>query len=210
MSSEADAFLDTLRQDVKDKIIYNVDKVANGYMDKDLFKKLDDTDIWEFRTLYKGIQYRLLAFWDTDAETLVIATHGFVKKTQKTPRKEINKAEAVRILYFNSKKISIWKQLNFIPLMKLRIKHIGEVGTPHRDKYEAELQSFLIGEAIKKARKSQNMTQEELAQKIGVQRSQVSKIESGRNLTLSTIARVFKAMGMKASLSISGLGSITL
>ena len=104
MSSEADAFLDTLRQDVKDKIIYNVDKVANGYMDKDLFKKLDDTDIWEFRTLYKGIQYRLLAFWDTDAETLVIATHGFVKKTQKTPREEINKAEAVRILYFNSKK----------------------------------------------------------------------------------------------------------
>ena len=104
MSSEADAFLDTLRQDVKDKIIYNVDKVANGYMDKDLFKKLDDTDIWEFRTLYKGIQYRLLAFWDTDAETLVIATHGIVKKTQKTPRKEINKAEAVRILYFNSKK----------------------------------------------------------------------------------------------------------
>lgn len=104
MSSEADAFLDTLRQDVKDKIIYNVDKVANGYMDKDLFKKLDDTDIWEFRTLYKGIQYRLLAFWDTDAETLVIATHGFVKKTQKTPHKEINKAEAVRILYFNSKK----------------------------------------------------------------------------------------------------------
>ena len=104
MSSEADAFLDTLRQDVKDKIIYNVDKVANGYMDKDLFKKLDDTDIWEFRTLYKGIQYRLLAFWDTDADTLIIATHGFVMKTQKTPRKEINKAEAVRILYFNSKK----------------------------------------------------------------------------------------------------------
>ena len=104
MSSEADAFLDTLRQDIKDKIVYNVDKVANGYMDKDLFKKLDGTDIWEFRTLYKGIQYRLLAFWDTDAETLVIATHGFVKKTQKTPSKEINKAEAIRKLYFISKK----------------------------------------------------------------------------------------------------------
>lgn len=104
MSSEADAFLDTLRQDIKDKIVYNVDKVANGYMDKDLFKKLDGTDIWEFRTLYKGIQYRLLAFGDTDAETLVIATHGFVKKTQKTPSKEIDKAEAIRKLYFNSKK----------------------------------------------------------------------------------------------------------
>ena len=97
--------------------------------------------------------------------------------------------------------------IKFYTLDEVKDKHIGEVGTPHRDKYEAELQSFLIGEAIKK---SQNMTQEELAQKIGVQRSQVSKIESGRNLTLSTIARVFKAMGMKASLSISGLGSITL
>ena len=63
---------------------------------------------------------------------------------------------------------------------------------------------------IKKARKSQNMTQEELAQKIGVQRAQVSKIESGRNLTLSTVARVFRAMGMEASLSIAGFGSITL
>lgn len=141
MSSEADAFLDTLRQDVKDKIIYNVDKVANGYMDKDLFKKLDDTDIWEFRTLYKGIQYRLLAFWDTDAETLVIATHGFVKKTQKPPRKEINKAEAVRILYFNSKN-KYMEAIKFYTLDEVKDKHIGEVGTPHRDKYEAELQSF--------------------------------------------------------------------
>lgn len=100
--------------------------------------------------------------------------------------------------------------IKFYSLDEIKDKHIGKVGTPHRDNYETELQSFLIGEAIKKARKAQNMTQEELAQKIGVQRSQVSKIESGRNLTLSTIARVFKAMGMKASLSVPGLGSITL
>ena len=100
--------------------------------------------------------------------------------------------------------------IKFYTLDEVKDKHIGKVGTPHRDKYEAELQSFLIGEAIKKARKSQNMTQEELAQKIGVQRAQVSKIESGRNLTLSTGARVFRAMGMEASLSIAGFGSITL
>ena len=99
--------------------------------------------------------------------------------------------------------------IKFYTLDEVKDKHIGKVGTPHRDKYEAELQSFLIGEAIKKARKSQNMTQEELAQKIGVQRAQVSKIESGRNLTLSTVARVFRAMGMEASLSIAGFGSIT-
>ncbi|MGM9763597.1 MAG: type II toxin-antitoxin system RelE/ParE family toxin [Candidatus Cryptobacteroides sp.] len=104
MSGEVDAFLSTLKQDVRAKIIYNVDKVANGFMDKDLFKKLENTDIWEFRTLYKGIQYRLLAFWDTETETLVVATHGFIKKTQKTPRKEIAKAEAIRKMYFETKR----------------------------------------------------------------------------------------------------------
>lgn len=104
MSEEVDAFLDTLRQDVRAKMIYNVDKVANGYVDKDRCKKLEDTDIWEFRTLYRGIQYRLLAFWDTESDTLVVATHGFIKKTQKTPRKEISKAEAIRKIYFETKK----------------------------------------------------------------------------------------------------------
>jgi len=105
MSSEADAFLDTLRGEVKNKIIYNADKIANGHLDKDLFKKLENTDIWEFRTLYAGIQYRLLAFWDTKKDTLVIATHGFIKKAQKTPRKEIAKAEAIRKAYFETKRI---------------------------------------------------------------------------------------------------------
>lgn len=104
MSAEVDAFLGRLKEDVRAKIIYNVDKVANGFMDKDLFKKLENTDIWEFRTLYKGIQYRLLAFWDTESETLVVATHGFIKKTQKTPRKEIDKAEAIRKMYFEMKR----------------------------------------------------------------------------------------------------------
>lgn len=44
------------------------------------------------------------AFWDTEEETLVIATHGIVKKTQKTPLKEIAKAEEIRKEYFNNKK----------------------------------------------------------------------------------------------------------
>ena len=48
--------------------------------------------------------------------------------------------------------------ITFYTLDEVKDNHIGEVGTPHRDKYEAELQSFFILEAIKKARKSQNMT----------------------------------------------------
>jgi len=66
-----------------------------------LFKKLTD-DIWEFRTLYHGTQYRLLAFWDktSRAETLVISTHGFIKKKGRVPDNDIGKAKKLRIEYF--------------------------------------------------------------------------------------------------------------
>lgn len=89
-------------------------------------------------------------------------------------------------------------------------KHIGKKGTLVRDKFEEDLQSFLIGEAIKKARQSKNLTQEELGNLIGVQRAQISRIESGKNLTLSTLAKVFKAMGISAKLEIDNLGKVAL
>ena len=156
-----------------------------------------------FCTLYKGIQYRLLAFWDTDAGNVGHCHAWIVKKTQKTPRKEINKAEAVRILYFNSKN-KYMEAIKFYTLDEVKDKHIGEVGTAHRDKYEAELQSFWLG-SHKKAQIPKHDPRG-----IGT-KNQCTAFTSiqdrkGRNLTLSTIARVFKAMGMKASLSISGLG----
>jgi transcriptional regulator with XRE-family HTH domain len=72
------------------------------------------------------------------------------------------------------------------------------------------MQSFLVGEAIKRTRKSQNLTQEELAKKLGIQRAQVSKIENGNNLTISTISRVFSALGVNVSLNVPGVGNISL
>lgn len=99
---EAVVFLESLPDKVKDKIAYNISK-SRYFMDKELFKKLND-DIWEFRTIYQGFKYRLLAFWDNDTGNLVIATHGFVKKTQKTPVSEIAHAEALRNKYFKEKK----------------------------------------------------------------------------------------------------------
>ena len=70
-----------------------------------IFKKLQD-EIWEFRSKYLGNQHRLLAFWDksNNRNTLVIATHGFIKKTSKVPKNEIQKAEKIRSEYFSSKK----------------------------------------------------------------------------------------------------------
>nr|WP_129730495.1 type II toxin-antitoxin system RelE/ParE family toxin [Parabacteroides goldsteinii] len=101
-SDEAIDFLDSIDVKAKAKIMYNVNK-SKFVLDKELFKKLDGTDIWEFRSVYNGIAYRLLAFWDTEKDTLVIATHGFIKKTQKTPLKEIVKAKEIRKQYFDSK-----------------------------------------------------------------------------------------------------------
>ena len=100
---EAISFLRSLDGKVAAKIMYNVSK-SKYALDKELFKKLGNTDIWEFRTLYNGIAYRLFAFWDVDKKALVVATHGFVKKTQKTPRKELDKAIAIRKQYYENKK----------------------------------------------------------------------------------------------------------
>lgn len=100
---EGEDFINSLSPAVIRKMFYNIDKVAGGVKDPELFKKLGDTDIWEFRTLWMGMAYRLFAFWDKDGETLVVATHGLVKKTQKTPKSEIERAQAIRKEYFDNK-----------------------------------------------------------------------------------------------------------
>jgi phage-related protein len=89
--------------------LYNIRKAQCGH-DPELFKKLTD-EIWEFRTLYQGLQYRLLAFWDktNTMDTLVILTHGFIKKRSKVPENEILKAKQLRIKYFESKAKQIKK-----------------------------------------------------------------------------------------------------
>ena len=100
---EADKFLSKLDAKSVAKVLYKIE-IAEQTNDPKLFKKLQN-DIWEFRTKYAGIQIRLLAFWDkTDAsETLVFATHGFIKKVDKIPSNEIDRAKAIRIKYFEDK-----------------------------------------------------------------------------------------------------------
>ena len=101
---DAYQFLKSLERKHYEKILYNIHK-AQSEPDAALFKKLHH-DIWEFRTLYQGIQYRFLAFWDksNNNDTLVISTHGFLKKQSKIPDNEIQKAIQLRIKYFNGKK----------------------------------------------------------------------------------------------------------
>lgn len=96
-------FINSLQENAQKKVVYNINRVKNGEMDRELFKKIDDSGIWEFRTIFNGGQYRLLSFWDTERNALVVATNGFVKKTQKTPRKEIDRAKALRNEYLKNR-----------------------------------------------------------------------------------------------------------
>lgn len=100
---EAKGFLDGLDEKARDKIVYNIWR-ARGTNDKELFKKLQD-EIWGFRTKFNKTYYRLFAFWDkTDKQdTIVVSTHGLIKKTDKIPKSEIDRAEKLREKYFNDK-----------------------------------------------------------------------------------------------------------
>lgn len=97
-------FIENLDLKTRNKIYYNIDK-SRLINDPKLFKKLTD-NIWEFRTKYSGLQYRLFAFWDkTDkTKTLVISTHGIIKKVDKVPKADIEKAKQIRADYFEHKK----------------------------------------------------------------------------------------------------------
>lgn len=95
-------FLKSLNPKILSKIYANMQKVQEGVNDKDIFKKLTGTDFWEFRTHYSGMSYRLIAFWDKKERSLVVCTHGFVKKSQRTHEKEIAKAESIRLDYEKS------------------------------------------------------------------------------------------------------------
>ena len=100
---EAIEFMDSLDQKSQLKIYYNIKK-AQLTNDPELFKKLND-NIWEFRTLYNKSYIRIFAFWDKTQgqNTLVLSTHGLIKKTGKTPTSELDKAERIRKQYFEQK-----------------------------------------------------------------------------------------------------------
>lgn len=92
----------------------------------------------------------------------------------------------------------------------------GPIGTMERDEMEAQLKedlnAYLLGEAIKKARQAQELTQEQLGERVGVQKSQISKLEKGKSvITLPTISRIFRALGVQtAALDLGTQGKVIL
>lgn len=98
---------------------------------------------------------------------------------------------------------------------EVKDKVLGKIGTPVRDEHErrveAALHAYRIGEAIKKARIEQNLTQEELGERIGVKRAQISRLEKGYSISIPTMSRVFKALGVPtASIDLGKIGKVAL
>ena len=92
--------------------------------------------------------------------------------------------------------------------------HLGEIGTPQRDAFETEVkeavQAYHIGNAIKQTRLQQNLTQKQLGERMGVQKSQVSRIESGKSIPLASMMRAFRALGVQVALEMEGIGKVAL
>ncbi|MDY5685113.1 MAG: helix-turn-helix transcriptional regulator [Prevotella sp.] len=107
-------------------------------------------------------------------------------------------------------------KMNLTPLSTMVDEVWGKKGTPRRDAMEEQLKeevnSYYLGEAIRKARLAQNLTQEELGKRVGVQRSQICRLESGRtNITIPVMSRVFQALGIAtATLDLGAAGKIAL
>ena len=103
LTDAAVEFLRSMPEQARDKMNSNISRASKGEKNADIFKKLHNTEIWEFRAEHRRISYRLFSFWDSEEEVVVVATHGIIKKTQKTPLKEIARAEAIRKEYFRMK-----------------------------------------------------------------------------------------------------------
>lgn len=90
----------------------------------------------------------------------------------------------------------------------------GKVGTPERDAFEQSVddavQAYRVGEAIKKAREAQQLTQAQLGERMRVQRSQVCRLESGKSITLASMMRAFRALGVQVALDMQGIGRVAL
>lgn len=107
-------------------------------------------------------------------------------------------------------------KINLTPLSTVVDEVWGKTGTPKRDAMEGQLKeevnSYYLGEAIRKARLAQKLTQDELGRRVGVERSQICRLESGRtNITIPVMSRVFQALGIStATLDLGVAGKIAL
>lgn len=105
--------------------------------------------------------------------------------------------------------------IQFTPFDDMKDEIWGKPGTPDRDAMEAQLkaevEAYYVGEAIRRERQAQNLTQQQLGERMGVQKAQISRLERGHSLTLTSLSRVFRALGVEtATLDLGPAGKVAL
>lgn len=104
--------------------------------------------------------------------------------------------------------------IKFYDFEEILEEHYGKIGTPKRDEFEysvdESVRAYKLGEAVKKARLAQNLTQEQLGEKVGVKKAQISRVEKGRCMSLTTISRIFRAMSIPLTIEIGNMDKLAL
>lgn len=158
------------------------------------FKHLENTDgLYEIRIQSGTNIFRIFCFFDNN--NIVVVGHGFQKKTQKTPLKEIERALQTKIEYFEEK--------NLTSLNDFIDKEVGTKRTKKREKFEAGYQAFKLGVLIQQVRHEKGMTQEQVAELSGTNKSYISKLEKDlKDVRFSTLQRIISE-GLGGQLEIS-------
>ena len=142
--------------------------------------------LYEIRIEYNSNIFRIFCCFDKGS--IVVLFNGFQKKSQKTPKSEINKAE--RLL--NSRNLDELIEIEF-----------GKKGTKSREEFNKETETFCLAETLKEERIRAGLTQEELAEKIGTKKTYISRLENGKSdIQLNTLFRIFEGLGRRVCLTI--------
>jgi len=181
-------FFETLKPDVQKKLnwtlqlIATIDRVPEKYFDH----ITNSTGIFEIRVEVGTDIYRVFSFFDKG--NLIILINGFQKKTQKTPKSEIELAEKLK------NNTSMKKQKNNLTSFADHLdSQYGKRGSTSREKYEQEFEAFRLGVILQELRKEKGLTQEELAEKCGTAKTYISRIENNASdIRLSTLMRIIQ------------------
>lgn len=177
-------FYESLNDKVQRKIEWTLNLIRlTKQVPEKYFKHIEGTKgLYEIRVEYGSNIFRIFAFFDSG--NLVILGNGFQKKTQKTPKQEIEKALKIKMEYENENK----NLTNFTTLLD---KKYGKRGAKKREQWEQEFEAFKLGVLIQEMREKKNMTQAQLAAKCGTTKSYISRIENNASdIRLSTLMRI--------------------
>ncbi len=152
-----------------------------------LNKLVNTADIGAVRVQFGGSILRLLGFFEV--APLLILTNGFAKQTQRTPADEIEWAEPRKRDYLVRQASAMSDGQRYITKRKTMDK-------PFVDGFEAGYAEVRIGVLLRQARQAAGLTQAAVAQRLGTQKSAISRIENhAENVTLATLKAYAQAVG---------------